>query len=70
MDQTLSCIHCDEVVVKSIGPDFKIRSKVLIIKGLSTFAVCKGCGTELELPISLELKTSVNKSVSRLYIKE
>ena len=69
-DQTLMCSKCDEVVVKRKGSVTKIRSKVLLIKGGQTLAVCKGCGTDLELPVTIELSTLVNKSVSRLYIKE
>jgi len=70
MDQMLFCANCDEVIVKSSGSSTKIRSKVIIIRDDSTFAVCKGCDTELELPVTLEVKKSVNKSISRLYVKK
>lgn len=70
MDQLLLCAKCDEVIVKSNGSSTKIRSKVIIIRDDSTFAVCKGCGTDLELPVTLEIKQSVSKAISRLYIKK
>ena len=70
MDQLLLCANCDEVIVKSNGSSTKIRSKVIIIRDNSTFAVCKGCGTDLELPVTLEIKQTVSKSVSRLYVKK
>ena len=70
MNQMLFCGNCDEVIVKSNESSTKIRSKVIIIRDGSTFAVCKGCGTDLELPVTLEIKKPINKSVNRLYVKK
>jgi len=67
MDHLLYCSKCDEVIVKSDGASTKIRSKVLVIRDSCTFAVCKGCGHELELPVSIELKKSIP---TRLYVKK
>lgn len=70
MDHMLFCASCDEVVVKSNEHSTKIRSKVIVIRDDSTFAVCKGCGKELELPVSLEIKKSVSQASTRLYVKK
>lgn len=47
---TLRC-RCDEIVIKSRGADEVIRAKVLIIKGNDVYAVCKGCNSEVKLPL-------------------
>lgn len=46
---------CNELILKSLeGEDMKIRSKVLIIKGDAVFAVCKGCSSEVRVPLKLD----------------
>jgi len=48
---TLTC-SCGELIIKSDGNGFKIRSKILILKDNSTsWAVCKGCNKEIPVPI-------------------
>jgi len=51
---------CSEVVMKSMRDDSgcvrKIRSKILIIKGNDTYAVCRSCGTEVAVPLELKLE--------------
>ena len=44
---------CSEVIVKSQNGSVKLRSKILIFKGKDAFAVCKKCGTEVQVPVSL-----------------
>lgn len=73
-DHFLACYKCHEVVVKGSGQDLKIRSKVLLLKGGETIAVCKGCGTEIPLPLKYEedmIKSLyVNNPTPRLYLKK
>ena len=60
----LACSNCHEMVIKSVGGEIKLRTKILLFseeKGAR--AVCKGCGTEL--PIPLELDTDVVKSMAK-----
>lgn len=45
---TCSCL---EVVVKAHNSESKIRSKILLVKGTDVFAVCKGCGKEILVPL-------------------
>lgn len=46
---------CSEIILKSTEEgESKIRSKVLVIKGESVFAVCKGCNAEVELPLKVD----------------
>lgn len=50
----LKC-KCNEIVLKSLdGEDSKIRSKVLVIKGDEVFAICKGCSSEVRVPLKLD----------------
>jgi len=57
-------VHCScgEVIVKSLGPDTKVRAKVLVFKNDTAYAVCKSCDTEVEVP--LQLNTEMLKSMS------
>lgn len=52
----LTC-KCDEVIVKALNGTTKIRSKILIVKGNQTFAVCKKCGAEVRVPLLLDYVT-------------
>jgi RNase P subunit RPR2 len=45
---------CSEVIVKSHNGSVKLRSKILIFKGNDAFAVCKKCGTEVQVPVSID----------------
>jgi RNase P subunit RPR2 len=55
MDYLLCCHHCEEVIVKDAGSMAKIRGRVILIKGENIFAVCKGCGAEIRVPLQLDL---------------
>jgi len=53
MDHLLTC-KCGEVVVKSANGTTKIRNKMMVFKGGQSYAVCKGCGAEIPVPVKLE----------------
>lgn len=56
---------CSEIVLKSLDEESKIRSKIVVIKGDSVYAICKGCNAEVQLP----LKVSEEKANPPLFIK-
>lgn len=68
----LSCSSCHGRVVKSVGNEIKIRSKVLLFSDeKGPRAVCKGCGSELFIPLSLDvdmIKSLAKDSSPRLYL--
>lgn len=69
MSTHVLCCPCGEVILKSDNYETKIRSRVLLVKGATTYAVCKGCGEETSIPMSLD--HSVVKSLPinpRLFI--
>lgn len=49
--------RCSSVIVKSIDNSYKIRSKVIIVKGNQAFAICKDCNSEVSIPIIMDLRT-------------
>lgn len=53
MQRLLTC-RCGEVVVKSINGKTKIHNKVIVFSGDKAYAVCKSCGTEIEVPMHLD----------------
>ena len=70
----LACSRCHEVVMKSVTDhQQKIRTKVLVINGDEISAVCKGCGTEIPVPLKLDIelaKSLATRGEPRLYLKE
>ncbi len=72
MSSFLACKNCHEVVVKGMGTEIKIRAKVILVRDEKTYAVCKGCGTELEVPFrfDVDLAKSLAQSEPRLYLKK
>lgn len=74
MDQGLVCVKCGELLIKNMGDSIKIRSKVLVFSSTNEcVAVCRGCKTEINLPLKVDLdvvKSMSNKSQLRLYIKK
>jgi RNase P subunit RPR2 len=64
------CPSCNDVIVKDDGAETKIRSRVLLLKGGNAFAVCKGCGKEVQVPVSLDqaLVKSLRSTPPKLYI--
>lgn len=69
----LACSTCHEVVLKSVSEEMKLRAKVLVFKEDLVYAVCKGCNSEIQVPIRLDedLTKSLAKKSSgpRLYLK-
>lgn len=51
---------CSEIIMKSVGGETKIRSKVLVFKSGGAYAVCKGCGTEVRVPVKADVIQPVN----------
>lgn len=71
-DYSLACTHCHEVILKSMGDAVKVRSKVLLIKNNCTFAVCKGCNSEIPLPLRLDesLTKALRRGEPYLYLRK
>jgi RNase P subunit RPR2 len=72
MNSFLACTNCHEVVVKGMGAEIKVRAKVILVRDGCTYAVCKGCDTELEVPLrfDIDLAKSMAQSGPRLYLKK
>lgn len=72
MNTALCCAKCGEVVLKSMdGDSAKLRAKVIVFKDDAAFAICKGCGTELPVPISIDnSKLSTMTKSLRLYVNK
>lgn len=60
MNHLLTC-RCGEVVLKSRNGITKLRTKIVVFKDGESFVVCKGCGVELPIPISID-SNSLKKS--------
>jgi hypothetical protein len=61
MEHLLICT-CGEVLVKATTEGTKLRSKILIFRKGDAVAVCKGCGKELVVPVSLDKEELLVKS--------
>lgn len=73
MSSFLACGNCHEVVVKGLGNEVKVRAKVILIRGGKTFAVCKGCGDELQVPLKYDQDMAKSLPMTtgpRLYLKK
>ena len=46
---------CSALIVKS-DKEVKIRSKIMLVKDEGVFAVCKGCGEEIKVPLKVDDK--------------
>ena len=47
---------CSEVILKSVDGELKIRSKMMVVRGNTVWAVCKSCSSEIQVPqLSLSL---------------
>lgn len=69
----LACSTCDEVVIKGMDSEMKIRAKVIIVKDGAVMAVCKGCNTELQIPLKVDndlAKSLAKKAEPCLYLKK
>lgn len=66
--KSFSC-RCGEYLVKSFSDDgssYKLRGKLVIMKGHKLYSVCKGCNTEVELPLDVTIRINNPK----LFIKK
>lgn len=69
----LACSNCGEMVIKSIGGELKLRTKILLVseeKGAR--AVCKGCGHEIPVPMQVDLdmvKSLAKQQAPPLYLR-
>jgi len=73
VDDALCCAKCGEVVIKALGDVTKIRAKVIVVKDGVTLAICKGCDTEIPLPLRMDatLAKSISKTAKlRLYVRK
>lgn len=73
MDNALCCAHCGEIVIKSVGNETKIRSKVLVVRDDQVIAVCKGCSSEIPVPLQVDeemVKSLAKTSKLRLYVRK
>lgn len=60
----LACSNCGEMVIKSVGGDIKLRTKILLLsEEKGSRAVCKGCNEEIPIPLTLDV--DMVKSMSR-----
>ena len=63
MNHFITCGKCDEVIFKSQGSEAKIRGKIITIRDNKVYAVCKGCNSEIPVPLSLDLKAHQSKNL-------
>jgi ribosomal protein S27E len=61
IEHLLIC-RCGEVLVKATDGEVKLRSKILIFKNGKAIAVCKGCNSELPIPVTLDQSELLQKS--------
>jgi ribosomal protein S27E len=70
MEHLLTC-KCGEVVVKSVNGTTKIRNKMMVFKEGRSYAVCKGCGSEVPVPVTLEVtEIRENDRRPRLFLQD
>jgi ribosomal protein S27E len=66
VNKSLCCANCGEVVLKSVNGELKMRSKITIFKNGGAYAVCKGCSTEIQIPVSIDEKNDeIRQSVRK-----
>lgn len=56
-----------------MNEEVKVRAKVLLVRDDRTYAICKGCDSELEVPLVFDMnfaKSMVNAVGPRLYLKK
>lgn len=55
-------------MLKSRDGEAKIRSKVLVFRDDKAYAVCKGCNTEVQVPLKIDLSSLPTDKKPGLYI--
>lgn len=61
---------CSEVIAKSESGVTKIRSKLVVMRGNSVAAVCKGCGAEVPLPLQKSILESTSAAGPPLILRK
>lgn len=71
MDLVQACPKCSEIVVKSLRGEVKLRGKVVILRDNHCVVVCKGCNTEVAIPLVVD-QEALTKSLAPypLYINK
>lgn len=73
MDNALCCVNCGEVVIKSLhNGETKLRAKVIVFRESSCVAICKGCNTEVPVPlvVDTDMMKSMVKTKLRHYVRK
>lgn len=74
MNEALCCTNCGETVIKSMSDGTsKLRSKVVVFRDGKAMAVCKGCNSEIPVPIVIDMdlmKSMTHRERLRLYVKK
>ena len=73
MHNFLACEKCHEVVVKGFRDEVKVRAKVILIRDDKVLAVCKGCGSEIQVPLRYDQELAKSLPMTpgpRLYLKK
>ena len=52
MKHILTC-GCGEVLIKVGDGVTKVRNKMIVFKNNKCYAVCRGCGKEIDIPMTL-----------------
>lgn len=64
----IECPKCKEQLLKAYPQGkAKLRASIVIFKGNRSFGVCKSCGSEVELPVTLTINIPC---VEKLYIEK
>lgn len=74
MNHALCCTNCGEIVVKAMADgSTKLRAKVIVFKESQAVAVCKGCNSEIPVPLTVDehmLKSIAETKRLRLYVRK
>ena len=54
MNHLIAC-SCGEVLIKSSNGETKIRGKIIVFRGSEAVTICKGCGAEAIIPVTLDV---------------
>lgn len=68
----LACSKCNEMVIKSVNGELKMRTKILLVSDTAARAVCRGCGEEIPIPVKLDtdmIKSMAKEASPPLYLR-
>lgn len=70
----LACSTCHELMIKSVNGQLKLRTKIVLLsEDGEARAVCKGCNTEIPIPLKLDtdmVKSMAKGNSPRLYLSK